>query len=1058
MFRFCIEKPIILTIAVLITCLFGLLAMFSVPVQMSPDIDQRVISVTTSWPGATPQDIEQEIIVEQEEYLRNIAGVERMVATAQTGTAIINLEFGFDTDLNELLIKVNNALAQVPDYPENVDEPRIETNSPSEQGFIYLFITPLKENADTIDMVAMQDFIQDNVAVRFDRIQGVSRTEVQGGAERQVQIYLDPARLAEREIRLIDVRNAIRARNRDVSGGDLNSGKRRYLVRTRGRFDNLDDIENLVIAERDGTFIRLSDVGYVDMSTYEIRGYAWSKGDPAIMLIIRKQAGSNVIETYERVVAQLDDINETILNPAGMYIREGTDDAKYVGDAVSNVYRNLFIGAILAVIVLFLFLRSASATLLGAIGIPVCTIAAFVGILITGRTINVISLAGVAFSIGMTLDNSIVVLENIYRYMGEGKSRFEAALQGVIEVYPAVLASTLTTVMVFLPIVFIQQEAGQLYSDIAIAISASILMSMIIAITLIPAACSRFLKPHVVKDRQHGFDHFGLVFTRTVMNAVKWSLESNSRSLGVVTGVFVMALMIIFTMTPAAEYLPEGEENKVFSFVFAPSGYNIEESHKIALEINNRFSPFVDRDPDNFDRGVDEVPSIYSMLTMVQADGILFLPEVYKGSHVDDLMDLISEETSRLPGIFSFTSRGSIFSSNFGGTRAINVDISGNRLEDIYQASFMAFNRARELFPEAQIRQTPPNLSLGQPFVEIYPDWERAAELGLDADNLGYTIWAYSDGAFVDEFFQDDDKIDMYLYSTEGTVERIDDFNNLLIYSDRGGVVPLSAVARVEETVNTESIQRIDGDRTVTLTIIAPRSLPLETGVATVEDELIDFFRNSGELTPDIRMRMTGASDLMAATREVLTNNFIIAVLISYLVMVAIFSHWGYPFIIMTTVPIGISGGLIGLALLNVMGANLDLFGLETFNQPFDMITMLGFLVLIGTTVNNPILIVERTMSNLSNQGLTIKEAITEATHTRLRPIMISSITTVFGLSPLVFYPGAGTELYRGLGAIVLFGILFSSVVTLSFMPSFLNLILHMRDKFVVIPVRPAPE
>jgi multidrug efflux pump subunit AcrB len=374
------------------------------------------------------------------------------------------------------------------------------------------------------------------------------------------------------------------------------------------------------------------------------------------------------------------------------------------------------------------------------------------------------------------------------------------------------------------------------------------------------------------------------------------------------------------------------------------------------------------------------------------------------------------------------------------------VDISGPDIEALYQAAAAVFDRARTVFENPQVRAEPSGLALAQPFLEIRPDWERAAELGISAAELGYSVWAYSDGAFVDEFFLGDDKIDMYLYSTEGTVEHPEDISGLYIYTSAGAAVPLSTVATVVETTSVDSVRRVDGSRTITVSIIPPRSVPLEVGVERVQDDIIDALKASGEVDASVHFRLSGASDQLDATRQALASNFLVALVITYFLLVAILSHWGYPLIIMTTVPIGVSGGIAGLWLLNAVGGQLPLIGIDALQQPLDMITMLGFLVLVGTVVNNPILIVDRTMRNVREGGMDNAGAVNAAVRSRLRPIMMSTITTVLGLSPLVFIPGAGTELYRGLGAVVLFGILYSALVTLFFLPSLLGLVLAARD------------
>jgi multidrug efflux pump subunit AcrB len=461
-------------------------------------------------------------------------------------------------------------------------------------------------------------------------------------------------------------------------------------------------------------------------------------------------------------------------------------------------------------------------------------------------------------------------------------------------------------------------------------------------------------------------------------------------------------------------------------------------------EVDQAFVPAVGQDPAAFARGESQVPALNFTIGFANESRVFVVREATDRRQTDALMEVATAKTGELPGLRSFSSRGSIFSGNFGGTRSINVEVSGPDLPGLFAAGAKVFLKSKQIFENPRVKSDPSSLNMGQPMLEVRPDWERAAELGISPGDLGYSVWAFSDGAYVDEFFLDDDEIDIFLYSTTGSIERPQDLQRLLLYSPSGGVIPLSAVARLTETVNTETIRRVDGERTITLSIIPPRDVPLEEGVRTVRERIVEGMKRSGELPDEIELQISGASDRLDATREALTGNFLVALLISYLIMVAVFSHWGWPLLILTSVPIGISGGIAGLYLLNLGGAHLDKVGLYPIQQPFDMLTMLGFLVLIGTVVNNPILIVERAVGNLRKPGVDVLEAVTEAVRVRLRPIMMSMVTTVAGLSPLVFNPGAGTELYRGLGAIVLFGLLFSTLVTLTFMPAMLSLVLRV--------------
>ena len=1043
MFESIIRRGTLLTIGVLVIIVFGVISILRIPIQMIPDLEVRVISVRTMWPGATPQDVEKEIIIEQEKYLRNLPGLQRIISTASTGMANIELEFPFGVDINEVLIRVNNALSQVPSYPENVDEPRLYTSSFSSNSFMFFRVEPLPGNPKGVDMNFMRDFVEDNVATRMGRVPGVSEVNVRGGAERQIQILVDPARLAERGITLTQFRNAIRERNQDISAGDIDSGKRRYLLRTVGRFDNLQDIENLLIKRNGDSIVRLKDVAEVRLGHFEIVSQSYINGNPVIFVSLRRNIGSNVIAIKNKMMPVVKEISHNLLEPIGMRMVFTTDDVRYVKASVANVWKNLLIGAFLATLVMFLFLRSVPATFVGILGIPICTIAAFLGLLLAGRTINVISLAGVAFAIGMTVDNTIVVLESIERERRRGLGRIEASVTGVKKVWTAVLASTLTTVLVFAPILFVQEEAGQLYSDIAVAISASIIVSMLVAVTVVPTASSHL--PFAAKTVKTGP---GVWIKNLITSSVNWLIHSTARSIFCVLGIFAITLLIIIKLTPAAEYLPEGEEPKAFSSMIAPPGYSLPMMNEIAADLHKIFLPHLHDKIGQFERGETDMPAIAYLVLWTQPQYLRMIIETKDPKQINTMMDIVDEKFRKYPGMRAFSSRGSIISSNNGGTRSINVDISGSDLPTIYKVAYNVYERAQEIFDHPRVNSDPPSLILGQPLLELKPDWDRAAELGLTPQDIGYTVSAFTDGAYVDEFFLADDKVDMYIYSSRKRIKNLDDIKNIPVYTPRGAVVPVGTVTKLVETVDTDTIRRVDGRRTVTVMIIPPRKVAFETAINMVKTDLLKNMKDAGKVPAGVNLDITGASDQLDATREALSDNFIIAIFLCYLLLVAIFSHWGYPFVIMTTVPLGIAGGIIGLWLMNHIGAQLPLFGFAAISQPFDMITMLGFLILVGTVVNNPILIVDRALTNLNKEGMTSIEAVNDAVESRLRPIMMSMITTVCGLSPLVFIPGAGTELYRGVGAIVLFGLFFATLITLIFLPSLLITVFNMGNKF----------
>ncbi len=1041
MFDAIIRNGLLMTVAALILVVLGVLAATRIPVQMIPDLVVRTVSVRTSWSGATPQDVAKEILIEQEEYLRTIPNLQRLEASASSGSASIELDFPFGTDMVDTLIRVNNALNQVPSYPLNVDEPRVFASSFSSNAFMFFSITPLPGNPRGLDMDMMRDFIEDNVRTRLSNVPGVSDINVWGGAERQIRIVLNPARLADHGLTIADVRDAIRARNRDASGGEIESGKRRYLLRTVGRFQDLDALRNLIIERRGDALLRLTDFAEIELDHFEISRLSFIDGTPNISLAVRRETGSNVITTKYAMLDAVEQVRRDVLEPAGLTIRLTGEDAGYVEASVRNVWINLGLGALFATLVMYLFLRSARATAVGVIGIPICTIAAFLGLLAFGRTINVISLAGVAFAIGMTLDNSIVVIESIELARRRGLARFESAVEGVRAVWPAVLASTLTTILVFAPVMFIVEEAGQLYSDVAIAISASILASMLVAITLIPTASAR-LDFGGSKARDTGAS-----LRDRIVGSVERMIASPRRRVTTIATTVLASLAVIVFLTPAAEYLPEGEEPKIFARMNAPPGYNLDTMAGIAHEVQDYFVQFVGADPGSFDDGETDVPPIRYLNVGVDPGGMRIIAETLDPAHIDDLMDAVTRKYREYPGMRAFASRGSIITSNDGGTRSINLDISGPDLATIYDAALAAYRRAEEVLGNPRIQSDPSSLALTQPLIEVLPDWERTAELGMDAGDVGYAVAALTDGAFVDEFFLDDDKIDIYMFGSESGKLGLDELAQLPVYTPQGSIVPLSAMAGIRETVDTSTVRRINGRRTVTLNIIPPSSIPLETGVQIVREDVIGFLRETGGLPAGVSVDISGASDQLDATRAALAANYPVALVIVFLLLVAIFKHWGYPLLIMTTIPLGIAGGIVGLVLLNGVGALLGGIGLDPIHQPFDMISMLGFLILMGTVVNNPILIVDRAMRRMKEGAVSAVDAVGDAVSVRFRPIMMSTLTTLCGLSPLVFLPGAGTELYRGVGAIVLFGILGAAVVSLTMLPALTVTVLEWGER-----------
>ncbi|TQV74828.1 efflux RND transporter permease subunit [Aliikangiella marina] len=1032
MFQSAVKHGTLVAVIVFIVTILGIVGALKIPVQMIPDLEVRTISVSTGWPGATPQDVEKEILIEQERYLRNLPSLQRMTSYAELGEASIELEFPFGVEVSDALLDVNNALSQVPSYPENVDQPRILASAFSSNAFMFFTLRPQAGNPLELDMDLIRDYAEDFVRPRMETVPGVSEVRVGGGSARQIQIKADPSRLAQRGISLAQVRSAIRERNKDASAGDIEGGKERYLIRMIGRFNQVEELKSLIIARQGDTNIYLSDVASVELDHFETRSVAYFNGERTLSLSVRRESGSNVIDIKSKMLQVVEQINQDLLQHNGLELTLTSDDVKYVQTSLENVWFNLALGALLATIVMYLFLRSTQATVIGVLGIPLCTIAAFLGLLLFNRTINVISLAGIAFAIGMTVDNSIVVLESIMQAKKKGFKRLEAAVKGVQEVWPAVLASTTTTVLVFAPILFVEQEAGQLYSDIAIAISAAIIVSMLVAIFVVPVALANVSKKEAIDESQQ------IQLSSKWLNFVEIFIQTKKVARLSVVGFVVLVMGSAYWLMPAAEYLPEGEEPKAFSMMIAPPSYNLSEMKKIGNELRDYFNGYVNASEDDFLSGKTEMPPLAYYNMRVSVSRIWFLSAPVNHAYIQDMMDAITQKFKSYPGMRAFSSRGSIISSNDGGTRAVAIDIAGPRITELYQAAEAIYQAAEKTFENPQINSDPGSLSLNQPMIEIKPRWDRLAELGLSSNELGYSVSALSDGAYVDEFILEDDKVDIFLFSSAGNQQNIEQLANSPIITPAGKVMPLNALTDLSISKGSNSIRRVDGNRTVTVYIIPPRDVALETAEQIIRTEMLPSLWQQGKIAQGIIVSISGAADQLESTRASLSSNFVISVALCYLLLVAIFTHWRFPLFILATVPLGMAGGLLGLITVNGFGGLLNNLGLGGFHQPFDMITMLGFLILLGTVVNNPILIVDETRKYLQSKGSQVVDAVRYAVNKRLMPILMSTATTIFGLAPLVLIPGEGAELYRGVGIIVLAGILFSTLLSLSFLPALL--------------------
>ena len=1032
--RFAIERPIAVVAAVLIAVLFGVLSLTRIPVQLAPDVRKPIVVVETAWPGAAPSEIEREIVNLQEEALRGLEGLEVMTSRSQTGEAEVTLEFAIGSDMGDVLLLVSNRLDRVSGYPEEANEPTLNTSGSDDSPIAWVVVTAAEGN--TRDMATYRDFIEDTVQDRVERIEGVSAVNLFGGVTRELQIVVDPLRLSRFNLTVPEVVRTLRAENISISAGDLDEGKRRYVVRTEGNLNTEDAIRNVVL--RSGAAsggigqVRVSDVAQVAFAYSEPTSRLRFRGEPGLAFNIVREAGANVISTMEDVRVTLAELNAGPVADAGLVMEQVYDETIYIDGAIDLVTQNIYIGGLLAAFVLMLFLRSPRATVVVSLSIPVSIVATFVVMALTGRTLNVISLAGIAFAVGMIVDAAIVVLENIFRLREAGKSRHEAAYEGAKQVWGAILVSALTTVLVFIPILIMQLEAGQLFRDIAVAISVSVLLSLIVAVTVIPALASRLLSEKDQRPvRLPGIDHFGRAFKWLVMVYVRWTVRSRVLGLMMVGLIAGGAAVASITFLPRLEYLPEGNRNLVFGLIIPPPGYNLDTTQTIAERIERVAKPLWEARPET---DLDGTPTINNFFFVATPGNSFVGAAATDGQRAAELIPVLSRPIFAEPGTFGFMTQPSLFGRGIGGGRTIELNISGQELDEILAVAGQAAGLVSGLLPRSEGHQFRPipGLELGAPEVRLIPDRQRLADAGLDSSALAATVDAFNDGLRVAEVTVGAERINLVLKGDSNVQQalRTQDVGNYPVVTPSGQIVPVSALSDVILTAGPTEIRHRDRLRTVTLEVRPSDALPLEAAVELLQTKVVDVLETQ-DLPGDVRLSVTGTADQLSQTWNAIQINLVVALIIVFLVMAILFESFVLPLVILIAVPVAAAGGVGGLALLNLYQT-----------QPMDMLTLLGFVILVGIVVNNAILIVHQALYHLRTDRMSPIDAIEEATRNRIRPIFMSTMTSVMGMLPLILFPGAGSELYRGLGAVVVGGLSMSAFLTLLTVPPLLRLCL----------------
>ncbi|MGD2270316.1 MAG: efflux RND transporter permease subunit [Desulfobacterales bacterium] len=1027
--KFSIEKPVTIIVGIILVVLFGLIGLMGMPYQLSPSVVEPDITVTTTWPGATPYEIEREIIEEQEDVLKGIPGLKEMESSSFNSQGSITLRFNIGTDVDDALLRVSNKLNEVPSYPENVEKPIITATGAATSPVIWMVLKAGEGNPNS--PYTYRTFFENNVRQYLERIEGVADLFIGGGTEKEMHIVVRPETLAAYGLTITDLIAILRAENINVAAGTMGVGRRNYRIRAVAEFNSPTDIESIIVRSTGQQRIMLSDIAQVKYGFDELTTAMLHVGKEGIAVGVKPEPAANILELTDRVESVVNRLNAETLKDEGLLLDWAYDQRPYIRGAIWLVQRNILIGGTLAAIVLVIFLGSFSATVVVITAIPISIIGTFIFMSGLGRNLNVVSLAGIAFAVGMLIDSAIVVLENIDRHRSMGKSAFKAAHDGVREVWGAILASALTTVAVFLPVVFMEEEAGQLFRDIAIAVTSAVLLSLFVSVSVIPMFSKYLFSLQRRKVSQwrtkNPLSGLGLWVVTAMLGAVSAVIKNWITRVTVIVSLSALAIVFTVKLFPKMEYLPQGNRNLIINLLIPPPGLSFEERKSIGQQIYQINKPYFGKDNNGF-------PGIRTMFYVGAEQIMLFGAISQHEQRAAELLPLFRETIRAIPGMFGVSLQAGIFQDRLGRGRTVEVDISGGDLSQLVQAAGALYGTIQKEIPDAQIRPVP-SFDLLFPEVRLIPVRDRLKASGMTARDFGLAVDVLMDGRKIGEFKPEGQKkIDLILRASEEDIPTPEALYNALIAIPGGKIVPVSSLATLQRTTGITEIRHLERQRTITLQVTPPFSIPLQEAMEIIENKVVTPLANQG-LLKNTEVGQSGTADKLTETRQTLQWDFVLAAVIAYLLMAALFGNFIYPFIIMFTVPLAAAGGFIGLKLVNVF----------ITTQPLDILTMLGFIILVGVVVNNAILIVHQALNNIRHHGMKQREAVLESIRTRIRPIYMSASTSIFGMLPLVLFPGPGSELYRGLGSVVLGGLAFSTIFTVFVIPALLMFFIKLE-------------
>ncbi len=999
-----VTRPVFASVLALLLITFGIVSFDRLPLRQYPDIDPPVVSVEVTYPGADASIVETRITEIVEERISGIEGIKFIESTSEDGEANITIEFNVDRDIDAAANDVRDRVSGILDnLPEEADPPEIQKVDSNDDVIMWLNLT-----SDRMTVPELTDYADRYIVDRFSVLDGVARVRIGGGQTYAMRIWLDRKAMAARDLTVSDIEDALRAENVEFPAGSIDSEQKQFTVRLERSFRTVDSFNRLVLYRGDdGYLVRMGDIARVELGTVENRTFFRGNMVPMVGIGIIKQSTANTIDVARAAQKQAEIVNQSL--PDGMVIEQSYDTSVFIEGAIEEVYKTLFIAIGLVIFVIYLFLGSIRAMLVPAVTVPVSLIASFIVLYAMGFSINLLTLLALVLAIGLVVDDAIVVLENIVRRIKENnETPLVAAFYGTRQVAFAVVATTLVLISVFVPITFLEGDLGRLFTEFAITMTAAVAFSSFIALTLSPMIASKVIKfkstpSKLVRVIDGSFNKIRTGYTGLLSKLIKKP-----------TSVFVVFLVLLggsygLLHQIPSEYTPKEDRGAFFVIVNGPEGASYDYMTDYMNEIERRMMKYVNNG--EMTRLLVRAPRAFGNIATFNSGIVISVLDDWGDRRSAwTIMDEIRKDLSDLPGVRAFP----VMRQGFGGStsKPVQFVIGGGTYEQLAEWRDILIEKINEDNPglagvDSDYKETKPQL-------EINVNYDRAAELGIPVENVGRTLQTMLGSRSVTTFIDEGEEYDVILEGERDAQRTPTDLKNIYVRSDRTDeLIPLSNIVTIEEYAASNTLNRYNRVRAITI------EANLEDGYTL--GQALDYLEElAREHLPDnVILDYKGESQDFKYSGGSILFIFLLGIAVVFLVLAAQFENYIHPLVIMLTVPLVVAGGLLGLY---VTGNSLNIY------------SQIGLIMLVGLAAKNGILIVEFT-NQLRDNGMEFSEAIMEAARTRLRPIVMTGITTAAGSVPLILSFGAGSETRAVIGIVVFTGVIAATFFTLFIIP-----------------------